>query len=153
MPATPTFDLAEAHRFFSAHCFNAAWDLIEKPSRTPEEDRLMVAMAFASIYHWSQRPDLTPKNLSVGYWQASRVLALSGDAAGAQRAAETSLAYAEGLGPFLTGYAHEALARAAAVAGDHHASERHLETAAGLAEQVEDADDKALLMADLAGLR
>jgi hypothetical protein len=31
------FDLAAAHKYFSAHCFNAAWDLIEKKDRTPAE--------------------------------------------------------------------------------------------------------------------
>jgi hypothetical protein len=30
------FDAAAAHKYFAAHCFNSAWDLIEKKNRTAE---------------------------------------------------------------------------------------------------------------------
>jgi len=51
------FDVSAAHKYFSANCFNMAWDLIEKTNRTPEDERLMVALNQASIYHWLQRDD------------------------------------------------------------------------------------------------
>jgi hypothetical protein len=54
---SPDSDVAAAHRFFAAHCFNHAWELIEKPDGLPEEDRLMVALNQASIFHWLNRPD------------------------------------------------------------------------------------------------
>jgi len=113
MPVKPGFNVAAAHRFFAAHCFSAAWDLIGKPGGTPEEDRLTVALNQASLYHWQSRPDCTGENLSVGYWQASRIQALIGNAAKATRFAEVSLGYSAGLDPFYVGYAHEAFARAA----------------------------------------
>ncbi len=53
----PSFDIQAAHKYFAAHCFNSAWDLIEKKDRTSEDDRLMVALNQASIFHWLQRPD------------------------------------------------------------------------------------------------
>jgi hypothetical protein len=55
MPKQPDFDVKAAHRYFSAHCFNAAWELIEKKDRTPEEDRQMVSLNQASLYHWRGR--------------------------------------------------------------------------------------------------
>ena len=34
MPTAPAFDLAAAHKYFAADCFNKAWDLLEKQERT-----------------------------------------------------------------------------------------------------------------------
>jgi hypothetical protein len=73
------FDADQAHRHFSASCFNLAWELIDKPDRTAEDDEQMVRLAQASLWHWTQRSDCTDKNLSIGYWQVSRVCALLGD--------------------------------------------------------------------------
>jgi len=44
----PQFDVAAAHEYFAADCFNKAWDLLEKPTRTPEDERLLVALNQAS---------------------------------------------------------------------------------------------------------
>lgn len=52
----PAFDAEAAHKYFAAHCFNRAWDLMEKKERTAEDDRLMFALNQASIYRWLQRP-------------------------------------------------------------------------------------------------
>lgn len=146
------FDAAAAHRFFAAQCFNEAWELIEKPDRTPADDRLMVALNQASIYHWLQRPDCDARHLSIGYWQASRVQAVLGNASEAQRHAEVCLSFSDGLPPFYRGYAHEALARAALLAGDEARVRVHQEQALALATQVEAAADRDLLLADLAAL-
>src|ERR1700761_8699308 len=93
-------DLAAAHRHFSAWCFNRAWDLIEKPDRTEADDLMMVALNQASIFHWRSRPDCTAKNLAVGYWQASRIQALIGNAQEAMRCALVCLGHSEALAPF-----------------------------------------------------
>ena len=69
MAKEPEFDLQVAHRYFSATCFNQAWELIDKPERTAEEDEAMVQLSLASTWHWTQREDCTPANLSIGYWQ------------------------------------------------------------------------------------
>ena len=147
------FDLESAHRYFAAECFNRAWDLIEKSDRTAEEDRLMVARSWASIFHWLHRPDVTNRNLSVGYWQASRIQALLGNARDARRLAEVSLDYCRGLTPFLIGYAHEALARASVGEGDVAAAREHLAIAEELALKVDDPEDRELLQRDLRELR
>ena len=80
-----SFDGEAANRYFAAHCFNRAWDLIEKKDLTSEDDRLMVALNQASIYRWLQRPDCGNDHLSVGFWQASRIQVLLGNAAEATR--------------------------------------------------------------------
>src|ERR1700687_1872237 len=73
--ASSTVNEAEAHRFFSAHCFNRAWDLIRKSNRTTIECEQMLQLSQASLWHWTQRSDCTPKNLSIGNWQLSRIYA------------------------------------------------------------------------------
>ena len=149
MTTPPSIDLQAAHRFFAAHCFNAAWELMEESERTPEDDRAMEALCQASIYHWAQRDDCAPQNLSVGYWQASRVAALLGRPAEARRHAEACRAYAEGLAPFYLGYAYEALARAARLDGNLRTAEEHLATARGYAALVTDPSERVLLEGDL----
>ena len=149
MANTADFDLDAAHRFFASDCFNKTWDLIEKPNRTAADDRLMLALTHASIFHWSQRPDCSARNLSIGYWQASRVHSLLGHAAEATRLAETCLSLSAGLQPFFVGFAQEALARAALVAGDAASAEAHKRAALAAAEQIDKQEDRALLLADL----
>jgi hypothetical protein len=150
---SPDFDVAAAHKYFAAHCFNKAWDLLEKPDRTAEDERLMVALNQASIYHWLNRPDCEPTHLSVGYWQASRIQAVLGNAVEARRNGEVCLSYSVTLKPFFLGYAHEALARAAHVAGDTGTVAKHLTLADEQAALVVRANDRELLVKDLEGLR
>jgi hypothetical protein len=147
------FDLVTAHKHFSAWCFNRAWELIEKSDRTEAEVRLMEALSHASIFHWISRPDCTGKNLSVGYWQASRIQALIGNAQEAIRHARTCLGYSANLEPFYRGYAYEALARAAGLMNDPANLADYLDKAESLAEQVQDEQDRQLLADDLAQLR
>lgn len=149
MATTPPFDLQEAHAWFAKRCFNAVWDLLDQASRTAEEEEAMVRLCQASIYHWTQRDDCQPKNLSVGYWQAARVSAVLERGEEALRYGELSLQWADGQPPFYRGYAHEALARAAALAGAVSSRDEHLAAARALAEQVDDAGSREALIADL----
>ena len=155
MSDAPDFDLAKAHRYFSAECFNRAWDLIDKASRTPEEDRLMLQLGLASLWHWSQRPDRTPINLSVGHWQVARIYALFGTADEARQYAQSSLLYCQEAGdfPFYLAYAYEALARAESIGGDRVRMEEYLQKARELSEKIPDPDDKQQLLADLNSIK
>jgi len=147
------FDVATAHNHFSTQCFNRAWDLMETADRTPEDDRLMVALNQASIFHWLQRDDCNSQRLSVGYWQASRIQALLGNAEGAICQANVCLTYSRELKPFYLGYAHEALARAHSLAGNSEAAARHLKSSLELANRVRDKGERELLLADLERLK
>jgi hypothetical protein len=153
MNATPAIDTAAAHKHFSSACFNQAWDYIDKKDRSTRDEQAMVALAHASIYHWMQRPDCTDQQLSVGYWQASRVHALLGHALEARRLAETCLSYSKSLPPFFLAYAHEAIARAEGLSGNAPDRDRHLAQARKLAEALADADERAMLIADLETVR
>lgn len=147
---SPTFDPALAHRHFAADCFNKTWELMRKPDRTIAENRMMLAMAHASIYHWSQRADCTPKNMSIGYWQASRVYALLNDPTHARAYAEVCLGFSGELEPFYCGYAYEALARADALAGNKEGAGTYLAAARNCAEQITDPSEREMLEKDLA---
>lgn len=149
MPKTPEFDLAAAHRYFAAECFNRAWDLIDKPDRTPEEDDEMIRLNQASLYHWSQREDCTNRNLSVGYWQAARIYALIGQADNGRRYGELCLRYSQDEGAFYLGYAYEALARAESVAGEGENAAKYLQDAHQHLAQINDPEERELLENDL----
>lgn len=146
-------DVRDAHIYFAKECFNQCWELIEKPERSKTEDDLMIHLAHASIFHWSRRVDCTDQNLSIGYWQLSRVYALVGLGEHALRSAQTSLAYSQqhGVAQVFQGYAHEALARAYKIYGDGEKSASHLGTAKAIALTLAD-DDREQLLADLADL-
>lgn len=145
----PGFDLQEALRHFAAHCFNKTWEYIDNPNRSPDDDLAMLQTAMTSLWHWSEREDATPQNLSVGNWQVSRVFALLGQADNARRYAEMSLRYAEGQEPFYAGFAYEALARAEMTAGNTDKMRDCLEKAFTLAGQVADEEDRKMLIDDL----
>jgi hypothetical protein len=142
-------DHAQAHRYFAAHCFNETWTLIDKVGRSADDNRMMVATCYASIWHWGQRPECTAKNLSIGYWQLSRVYALIGDGSAAADAGRVCLAHSRDLEPFYLGYAHEALARAAATRGDDAMRADHLGAARAQAEAVADPEWRLMLEKDL----
>lgn len=147
----PTLDIAAAHRHFSVECFNRAWDLIDKPERTPAENEEMVRLTITSTWHWLQRPDCAPQNLSVGYWQTSRAYSLVGRAGQARRYGQLSLEAIREAGdlPFYLGYAYEALARAESVAGHAEKVAGYLGLAREAAVRVPDEEARAALLADL----
>ncbi len=153
MSDKPDFDPAVVHRYFSATCFNKTWEFIDNPTRTPEEDMVMLQTSMASLWHWSQREDATPQNLSVGNWLISRVYALLRQADNARKYAEVSLKLAEGLNPFFVAFAYEALARAEMVAGNKAKMNEYLEKARALAEKVEDEENKQVLAGDLESIK
>ncbi len=152
MKKNPDFDIASAHKYFSAQCFNKAWDYIEKPDRTPDDDRVMVELNQACIFHWRQREDCNDQRLSVGYWQASRIQALLGNSTEALRMGEVCLSYSGELKPFYLGYAHEALARAHKLAGNIKDTSRHLLRAKECLTDVGDKGERELLELDLSQL-
>jgi hypothetical protein len=152
MADRPDFNLEAAHRFFAAECFNRAWDLMDKPARTPDEDEQMIRLSLASAWHWTQRDDCTPTSLSIGYWQTSRIYAMLGQVDNARRYGQLCLAISqsEGVLPFYLGYAYEALARAESVAGNGPQRDAHLAAAREVAERLPDPDGRKALLEDLA---
>ncbi len=152
MSKKPEFDLDAAHKFFSTTCYNKAWDLINKPDRTAEEDEQMIRLSFVSTWHWTQREDCTDQNLSIAYWQTSRIYSILGQASNAKRYAELCLDVSRGddMQPFFLGYAFEALARAQMAAGNQEKVKENLEEAHKILAVLTDEQEKKFLGDDLA---
>jgi hypothetical protein len=146
-------DTAAAHKWFSSDYFNRVWQILDKGNPTAEEGELMISMSHASLAHWRERPDCGPREISVGWWQLSRVYGVLRQAENARHYGALSLAAAQDESAFFLGYAHEALARAAKVAGDEAVLQEHLSRAMEFAAQVEDELERQWLEADLASLR
>jgi hypothetical protein len=140
------------HKKLSADCFNRAWELLDKKQRTKEDDERMISLAHASLAHWRLREDCTDQNLSIGYWQLSRVYAVLGQGNNAARYGGLCLHVSGKEPPFYLAYAHEALARAALINERRELFDQHLAEAKALAAKVTDADEKKLLEDDLARL-
>jgi hypothetical protein len=144
-------DIDAAHRFFAPECFNRTWDLINKADRTPEEDEAMLLLSLASLWHWTQRPDCTKQNISIGYWQVSRVYTLLRQVENARRYAQRCLDESQGeaVPLFCLGYAYEALARAESIAGERARMKAYLSLAYQTAERMTDMEAHKMLLADL----
>jgi hypothetical protein len=152
MSDEPNFDIEAAHRYFSTECFNRAWDLIDQEERTPAEEDEMLNLSIASLWHWTQRPDCTKKELSLGFWQVSRIYAITGRPENAVWYAERCLDVTEDaeLPPFYLGYAYEALARAAMAGRNKRQAMEYIAQARALAQQEQSEEDRQLLLDDLA---
>ena len=124
---------------------------MELPKRSPEELRMMIAASQASLFHWLQRDDHTPTNLSIGLWQLSRVYCIIDSPQEAMRYAKDCLEVSQSnnLAPFCLAYAHEAMSRAAMTANEPQLAQSHLAQASKHAADVTDEHDKKLIDADL----
>jgi DNA-binding transcriptional MerR regulator len=140
---------AEHERRLAASLFNASWTLMEKETRSREEDDALVHMAHASAHHWRQVGE--PVNFARSEWQCSRVYAVL-------RRAEPCLHHAQrgldicrenGLGDFDLAFAYEALARGHAIAGDAEQARAYTEQSLAAAEDIKEDDDRELLLTDL----
>jgi tRNA A-37 threonylcarbamoyl transferase component Bud32 len=140
------------HKKLSADCFNRTWELLEKKERTAEENERMISLSHASLAHWRMREDCTDRNLSIGYWQLSRVYAVLGQGNNAERYGGLCLRVSSQEPPFYLAYAHEALARAALLNERRELFDKHLAEAKTLAAKVTDAEEKKMLVDDLATL-
>ncbi|MEZ5357690.1 MAG: hypothetical protein R3F48_02585 [Candidatus Zixiibacteriota bacterium] len=149
----PEFDIEAAHKYFSAHCFNLSWELIDKKNRTPQEDEEMIRTNQVSLWHWTKRPDCTEKHLSIGYWQSARIYAIINQPDNARRYGKMCLEYSANQAPFFKAYAYEALARAEMIAGNSSQMNTYLEQARTLTKEVDDEISRKMLMDDLATIK
>jgi len=129
--------------------FNQTWTLLQKESRSADEDERMIHMVHASRFHWGNVGD--DQNRAVGEWQCSRVYATLGRSEPALYHARRCLDYADrpGMEVWLLASAHEGLARAQAVAGDLEAARDSRSRAIALADTVGDAEDRKIVIADI----
>ncbi|MEU9132908.1 helix-turn-helix domain-containing protein [Kitasatospora sp. NPDC048540] len=136
-------------RQLAVDLFNGVWRLLEQEDRSAADDDRMVHMAHASRYHWGQVG--APVNLGRGEWQCSRVYAVLGRAEPALHHARRALELCRehGIGDWDLAFAYEALARAAAVAGEPEQARAWTEQALSAAEEIAGPEDRELVLADL----
>ncbi|MAJ46118.1 MAG: hypothetical protein CBC35_02315 [Planctomycetes bacterium TMED75] len=132
----------DMHRLCASSLFNRTWEALDRDDRTPEEDAAMLDMAHASLWHW--RVVGAPINLSRGEWLVSRVSAVLGYPESALRHAQATLALCDQyqLSEFDRAFAHEAMARAYAVASDPKGITTHVQYGLAAAEHVKSASEQ-----------
>ena len=140
------------HKRLAASLFNRVWDLLQTPNRTGEQDDEMLHAAHASRCHWGEAG--TAAQRAIGEWQISRVYSVLGRSEPAEHHAlrHLELTRLHDLGPFHAGYAAEALARAAVVAGDRETAARRLDEARQEAAAVLNPEERELLELDIRSL-
>lgn len=141
-------DVLRWHRTFAPRFFNRTWELMDMMDRSRDEIDEMLTSAFAQRAHWYQVGDARQR--AIADWQISRAAVLAGFPTLARRFGERSLQTAAELDPFVAAFGHEAIARAAALVDDLETFEEHLSEAWKLAEQVDDEEEREVLVADLA---
>ena len=143
---------AEWHRFQAVEANNSAWELIELPARTADQDEDMLRRAYAAAYHWDRALDRTPANSARADWLLSKVHLLAGHPETALHHAARCLATCEqhDLADFDLAYAHEATARALQALGRPEEARRSWEAAKAV--PIADDEDRALVEQDLASL-
>jgi hypothetical protein len=144
----------EEERQLAVELFNRAWTLMETDERTEEQDDELINTAHASAYHWTQVG--TPANRARSEWQLSRAYTVLDRPEPALHHARRCLAYCEenpeAIEDWDLPYAHEALARAHALAGEADVAGRHAAAARDLVAGVAGAEDREHLEADLGTL-
>ena len=148
-------DMQNIHKNLSVDCFNKCWTYIDRKDRSAEDNENMILLAYSSLWHWKQRDDSKPRNLSVGYWQISRAHALAGHYEMAKLFGEKCLEVGEknNLSPFYVGYAYEALARAEILHKNMKAARDYVAQAQKQIEKITDKEEKKFLSADIVDLK
>jgi hypothetical protein len=146
---------ADEQRALGAELFNRTYALMEKATRTPDEDTEMLHCAHASAYHWAQVG--TAANRSRSEWQCARVYAVLGwvepSLHHARRCHEIVQAHPDEMKDWDLPAAYEALARAHMVAGDVAETQKWAELGRTATAQIADAHDRAVIEADFATIR
>jgi hypothetical protein len=134
------------HRDLAAETYNAAWDLLDSPDRTPAQDDEVLTLAFASRWHWGEAAG-GDEQLAVGDWFIGHVSAHLGLAPLAVRFSGRALDRVEstGGGGWLLASAFEGMARAHACAGDGEGRERYTRLAEAALDAIEDPEEREVI--------
>lgn len=137
-------------RGLAVNAFNHTWELLDKDDLTKSEQEEMLASTLTQRHLWYQVGE--PRNWAIADWQVARVAVVLGYADLSRRFAQKSLELSDehDLGPFVAGFAHEAIARAAASIDDVDTFTHHLNLARTCLDEITDTEEKDTLGADLA---
>jgi hypothetical protein len=137
-------EIAKWHRRFAMEMNNRAWDLAEKPVRTPAEEEEMIHAAHAAALHWSRvGTELNRARMDMLLGQAH---AQAGDGKLAMQHARRCFDYfsAREAKDWEIAFAHAVLANAARAAGDTAMYAEHRAIAAKLGEAIADPEEREL---------
>lgn len=140
-------EITRWHRTFAPRFFNHAWDLMDRPALDDDGIDELLSSAFAQRAHWYQVGDA--RRRAIADWQVARATVVAGFPTLGRRFAERILRDGADLGPFVLGFAHEAMARAAAAVDDVATFETHLAEARRLVAEISDDDERTTLASDL----
>ena len=144
-------DTNNAHKHFSAACFNKTWDYIDKKERNEEDQEMMILNAMASLFHWKQREDCTSQNLSISYWQIAKVYGLNKNIQEAKSYAYKCLKVSENgqVPPFYLAYAYEVLSHSYLQNNESEKAKEYLKNAYSESEKITIEEHKDMLIKDL----
>jgi hypothetical protein len=140
------------HRAIAKSLYNECWELLEQPDRTSDEDAKLLAIAFASRYHWLAAGG--PEQWVISDWMVSRVAA-------ALEHGDLSVTYAhrandaahEADGPdWLIASTAEGLARAYAADGQNSQRNEWNARAQRLVDVIVDEESRALIASQLSSV-
>lgn len=153
MEDTSTLTLEEAHKHFAKSLNGRVWDLLQKSSRSQEEDDEMLHAAHACTYHWKFVGNAVHRQR--GEWLISHVHVVLGHAnealRHAERCFEITQANKELMQDFDIAYAFEGIARAQAMLGDEKIALQFYALARQAGEVIADAEDRSIFMGDFNG--
>jgi hypothetical protein len=138
--------MSDENRRFAVDVYNAAWELLDSPDRTREDDDEVLGMAFTSRWHWSQAGG-EDEQLAIGDWFIGHVAAHLGLAEVAQRFSSRALDRVEatGTGGWLLASVYEGMARAAACSGDAEERQRFTALAESALEGIDDPEEREVI--------
>lgn len=139
------------HRRLAGQTYNATWELLEA-ARTPEQDRELLCLAFASRYHWGLAGGA--QQVAIADWMVSRCFAALGTGGLAVSFAAAALHGMPDDAPaWLRASLLEGMARAQSAAGDGKARDRHLAKAREELAAETDAEERALIQSQIDDVR
>ncbi len=138
------YTLKEAHKEFAVKSNGRVWQLLEKTTRTQQEDDELLYAVYASSYHW-QNIGTGVNQQRAEYLIAKAYLALDVCQRAihhAQRCMALTEAHRDQMQDFDLAYAHECLARALAAVDRREEAVQHYQQARALGDQIKAAGDK-----------
>jgi hypothetical protein len=146
----------DLHRWFGVQLNNGTWNAIDAGEIGPDspvlEREAVLYGAYAAAYHWRQVPE--PATSARGEHLIARTAILTGfyDLARshASRCLELLEASPDEAEDWDWGFAHEAIARAAAALGDATTAQEHHATASRLGATIADEVDRTIFLDELA---
>ena len=138
------------HRRLAAAANGEAWELLASDELAEGDREELVERGYASAYHWRRATEPGAVEQARAAWLLARIHALLGhpDAAVGHAERCSALTAAADGADFDTAYAHEALARAYALAGRVEEAAKERVAAASVA--IADPQDREIFEADLA---